>query len=590
MPTPFLLYAAALFALPKSAFIPRPVATQTTIYQADVASGVRFIQKILPPPKGPLVINALIVNPKAPGVRIETTLAQDVLLADDPTKGRETVGSMAARHNAVGAINGDFFPYTGVPVGLVIRNGELVRDSLPNRVVWGLTSDGRSVFGIVQCYGLVQATDGAQYRISGLNRPLGDHELVLLTPVFGARSRVPSTAVTVPISGVSPPLAPGREVHALVGACTAGDPNAAIPTGGAILAGSGTAGDWLRQHVHPGDPLALRFDLQTAPETNLERALRPERANSSEAQSRQSIWNEVVQAVSGGPWLVHNGSTKIDGAEEGFNLKSFVDTRHPRTALGVCGDGEILLVTVDGRQPQSRGVTLKELAEVMTQLGAVEAINLDGGGSTTMWISGGYVNAPSDGAPRAVADALLVYANPTGQAGPSLTGTADPSQQGPPNPPPISLQAGESVPIPAPSTVSAPGTVWSTLEGTAFVDQAGTLTAIHSGSGTAVASHSGAMLRIPFVVRPGPPAALHVSLGPAPNNPPDRSRLHISVVDRYGNGTPDVRVTVTVRSGTPDASQVLTGPNGRADVEIVWDAAQGAVQVTAGALSAHLQR
>jgi len=207
-----------------------------------------------------------------------------------------------------------------------------------------------------------------------------------------------------------------------------------------------------------------------------------------------------------------------------------------------------------------------------------------------MWISGGYVNAPSDGAPRAVADALLVYANPTGQAGPSLTGTADPSQQGPPNPPPLSLQAGESVPIPAPSTVSAPGTVWGTLEGTAFVDQAGILTAIHPGSGTAIASHSGAMLRIPFVVRPGPPAALHVSLGPAPNNPPDRSLLHISVVDRYGNGTPDVRVTVTVRSGTPDASQVLTGPNGRADVEIVWDAAQGAVQVTAGALSAHLQR
>ncbi|MGC8667715.1 MAG: phosphodiester glycosidase family protein [Chthonomonadales bacterium] len=586
-----LLCAAALLAPPPLHSPFTGITSDAKVYDADVAPGIHLTQQIIPPPRGPLVINALTVNPRAPGVRMETAFGQDVLLADDPTQGRETVGSMATRHGAMAAINADFFPYTGDPVGLAIRNGELVRDSLPNRAVWGITAEGRCVFGIVQCRGAVRAADGAEFRISGVNRPLGDQEMVILTPTFGARCRVPSTAVMIPLSALSTPLAPGREVRGIAGACTAGDPSASIPAGGAVLAASGAAAEWLRTHLHIGDSVTVTFDLEYSSAGNLERSIVPERPNSSAARARQSVWNDVVQAVGGGPWLVRNGRIDVDGTDEGFNPKTFVDARHPRSAIGLKSDGQILLVTVDGRQPQSRGVTLTELAEIMMRLGAVDAINLDGGGSTSMWLAGGYVNAPSDGLPNAVAEAILVYANPGAKSPVPPTKVQEASQPEPSTQPLVRLQAGESVPLAARDAALKGNVIWSTLEGTAFVDQGGVLTGKHAGTGTAVAWCNGAVVaRIPFAISAGPPASLRASLGPAPNNPPDRSILHISVMDRYGNGAAAVPVAIAIHSGAADPPQVVTGPDGRAEVEVVWDGAQGAIQVTAGKLTAHLHR
>ena len=94
---------------------------------------------------------------------------------------------------------------------------------------------------------------------------------------------------------------------------------------------------------------------------------------------------------------------------------AFNVTHHPRTALGVTEDERLLLVTVDGRAPQAAGLTMRELAWVMQGLGGTAALNLDGGGSTTMWIKGrGVVNHPSDNGAfdhegeRAVANAVVV--------------------------------------------------------------------------------------------------------------------------------------------------------------------------------------
>ena len=82
--------------------------------------------------------------------------------------------------------------------------------------------------------------------------------------------------------------------------------------------------------------------------------------------------------------------------------------RHPRTAIG-WNDSYFYLVTVDGRQPHlSVGMTLNELARYLVSLGCREAMNLDGGGSTTMWVGGSVVNRPSDGEERAVANALIL--------------------------------------------------------------------------------------------------------------------------------------------------------------------------------------
>jgi hypothetical protein len=95
-------------------------------------------------------------------------------------------------------------------------------------------------------------------------------------------------------------------------------------------------------------------------------------------------------------------SPEVDGTGDFFG-------RHSRTAVGVTGDGRLLLVVVDGRQPgYSRGMTLRELAELLRRLGAVQAMNLDGGGSSEMVVNGLTANRPSDGRVRGIANALVV--------------------------------------------------------------------------------------------------------------------------------------------------------------------------------------
>jgi hypothetical protein len=118
----------------------------------------------------------------------------------------------------------------------------------------------------------------------------------------------------------------------------------------------------------------------------------------------------VRHAVSGGPRLLREGRISVEREEEG-QRRSFDTERHPRTAAGYSRDGRyLILAVVDGRQPgYSRGMDLFELAALMQEFGCSEAVNLDGGGSSTMIILGEVVNRPSDPTgPRPVANALFV--------------------------------------------------------------------------------------------------------------------------------------------------------------------------------------
>ena len=103
----------------------------------------------------------------------------------------------------------------------------------------------------------------------------------------------------------------------------------------------------------------------------------------------------VGNVMTAGPMLIRNGK-----AVPQRNDRTFVTYRHNRTALGMKPDGTILLFTVDGRMKLSKGMTLEELAQTLLWLGCVDAINLDGGGSTTLYLRGrpenGIVNYPTD--------------------------------------------------------------------------------------------------------------------------------------------------------------------------------------------------
>jgi|CZCA01.1.fsa_nt_gi exopolysaccharide biosynthesis protein len=117
----------------------------------------------------------------------------------------------------------------------------------------------------------------------------------------------------------------------------------------------------------------------------------------------------VVYAVGGGPRLVKDGKINVASIEEQFKM-DVAFGRAPRTAVGVTDDGKLLLIAVTGRQAyHSVGVTLEELADIALKLGAKDAMNLDGGGSSTMVVRDFVMNTPSDGRERKVADAILVF-------------------------------------------------------------------------------------------------------------------------------------------------------------------------------------
>src|SRR5690606_33352636 len=116
-----------------------------------------------------------------------------------------------------------------------------------------------------------------------------------------------------------------------------------------------------------------------------------------------------LHVMAGSVGLVRNGRIAITAKRDGHNSMNMILRRHPRTLLGTTKDGSLILATIDGRRPgDTIGVNFVEAAQFMRWLGATQAINLDGGGSTAMVVGRKVVNRPSDGAERAIGDALLV--------------------------------------------------------------------------------------------------------------------------------------------------------------------------------------
>ena len=126
----------------------------------------------------------------------------------------------------------------------------------------------------------------------------------------------------------------------------------------------------------------------------------------------------ATDVIGGGPYLVKDGRLFVDGYTEGFEhpgdpvfFYAFGIARNPRTMAGVTRDGDLLLVTVDGRQPgYSVGLSFTEESRLMRALGAVQSLNLDGGGSTTMVVDGTLLGRPSDATgERPIGDAILIF-------------------------------------------------------------------------------------------------------------------------------------------------------------------------------------
>lgn len=116
----------------------------------------------------------------------------------------------------------------------------------------------------------------------------------------------------------------------------------------------------------------------------------------------------VQHIISGGPYLLKDNQIFIDMTAQ--KLQS-IGGRNPRTAIGYTEDNNLVLVAVDGREGSSVGLTLVELAKLMKTLGCTNAINLDGGGSTVMYIKGQIVNHPHQPGGIALSNALVISKN-----------------------------------------------------------------------------------------------------------------------------------------------------------------------------------
>lgn len=161
-----------------------------------------------------------------------------------------------------------------------------------------------------------------------------------------------------------------------------------------------------------GDPVGLlKIDGKILGDANERPAIGVDAKDRVLIRASPGSWKDAVHAMGAGPMLVEEGKVRVGG---GFGHEK---SRHPRTAAGLAAKSRLILVAVDGRVPEALGMTCEELAKLMIDLGCHTAINLDGGGSTTMWVRGdGVVNNPCDdkkfdpAGERAVANILVLLA------------------------------------------------------------------------------------------------------------------------------------------------------------------------------------
>jgi len=117
---------------------------------------------------------------------------------------------------------------------------------------------------------------------------------------------------------------------------------------------------------------------------------------------------KMQTAIGGGPVLLQSGKIQVTNNEELKFTGKAINDRHPRTAIGYTNDHKLILLVVEGRNPEAHGATLEEEAQILKDLGCVEALNLDGGGSSCLLINGKETIRPSDKTQRAVPAVFLI--------------------------------------------------------------------------------------------------------------------------------------------------------------------------------------
>jgi len=324
----------------------------------DVADGIKYVKMVKYYNSKPVRINIIEINQK-----VATNYEVKPAIASRTLSGKRSLTNIAHNTNSIAAINGGFFkPQTGVPLGTLMIDQKLYTGPIYDRVALGIFENGYDV-GRVQLNAKIIGNN-QDIKIDNINQPR-----MLSSYVLAYTRDWGSYAPASPQYGVQLQIV-GNKI-------TAASANPlSIPENGYVLVG-------------PKSKLGKLFG---ADYVDIQINTNPK-------------WENVKHIISGGPYLVRDNQVFIDMTAQ--KLQS-IGGRNPRTAIGYTKDNDLILLTVDGREGSSIGLTLTELANLMKSLGCVNAINLDGGGSTVMYLKGQIVNRPQQIGGIALSNALVI--------------------------------------------------------------------------------------------------------------------------------------------------------------------------------------
>ncbi|HUR20946.1 MAG TPA: phosphodiester glycosidase family protein [Vicinamibacterales bacterium] len=348
----------------------------------QIARGVEFFKSgdtSLVEPAAPISVSLLRLDPAR--VRLTSLLSNDEVMYAEP------VLEIAARAKALAAVNAGFFNINnGEPVGLLKVAGELVSDTPIAKgaiAIWS-PEDGRTTLAFDQISARVQlhflsAGQPVAVPVDGVDTTRARGKLMLYSPKYHAHTDTTGNGVEWLLGGE--PLAV-ISVRRDVGSTP-------IPPDGLVLSYGGLDLPPALQALVPGVAVEVRHVWT----------------------SIHGLENEQLESadhIVNGAGLLRRGGVPVTNWDvEKLSGTAFIQARHPRTIIGVDRSGFVWLAVVDGRQETSVGMTFVELQRLADRLELTDALNLDGGGSSTMVVRGKIVNRPSDASgPRAVSDAL----------------------------------------------------------------------------------------------------------------------------------------------------------------------------------------
>ncbi|MFF2654161.1 phosphodiester glycosidase family protein [Streptomyces sp. NPDC058045] len=358
--------------------------------------------------RGPWRVEVLTIDPRAFHGSLSAAYGPDL-------EERETTSELAKAAGATAAVNGGFFvldPKAGAPgdpAGVGVYDGRLLSEPVSGRPAFVFHDNARQSRidrftwkGEATARGTSLDLDGVN-RVPGLIRNCGGsaHDAPTSLPLHDVTCTNKDQLVAfTPDFGKNTPQGEGVEAvldsHDRVAEMRSprGGP---LPAGGSSVQATGKRVGELSGLARTGEALRLKTTLL-------------------DGKGKPVSPSPRTDVINGGPELVRDGKLHVTPATDGMVhpgdpswYYGWVHKRNPRTLAGVDAAGRTLLVTADGRSTGALGLSIPETAEVARALGMRDAINFDGGGSTTAVVDGKVINRPSDAAgERPVGDALLV--------------------------------------------------------------------------------------------------------------------------------------------------------------------------------------